>query len=243
MDRSPERWEKMKEYFFRDKLIRVSAIDAALWCSGSVDNTGRPIWYSAAKQEKIDAGLLHPENSVIPAELACALSHSLVWKKMIDENIESAIILEDDVRPAGSYDLPISDCINLPNGVDLMLLSGADKMYNFGDEVYRQCAKVGGDSQLFFAHGTYGYVITKKAAAMAIESIKPVSLPLPHQLYTSIAEGYRQRHPIRNKFEATCKYSENKIRATAQKKALIEVSGMDDNSTMTNNGKKPWRTA
>ena len=30
-------------------------------------------------------------------EVGCALSHYSLWKKMIDENIEQALILEDDV--------------------------------------------------------------------------------------------------------------------------------------------------
>lgn len=242
MDRSVDRWERMKEYFFRDDLIRVPAVDANDWCSGEVDDTGRPIWDGDTEQEKIDAGVLHRNHSVIPGELACALSHSLIWKKMIDKDIEQAIILEDDVRPVEPYEKPISETVEFADGVDMSLLSGADKSYNFGDDICRPCVKIGKEDQLFFAHGTYGYAITKKAAKIALESIRPLAVPLPHQLYTSIVEDYRQMYPIRDKFETNCNYSSEKIKATAQRMAIVEVSKMDDISLMTPSGKKTWRT-
>jgi glycosyl transferase family 25 len=38
----------------------------------------------------------HFLNKFTPGELGCFLSHLLIWKKMIDENIDRALIFEDD---------------------------------------------------------------------------------------------------------------------------------------------------
>jgi glycosyl transferase family 25 len=42
--------------------------------------------------------LLNQKRPIVPGEIGCAESHRLIWKKMLDENISYALILEDDVK-------------------------------------------------------------------------------------------------------------------------------------------------
>ena len=75
---------------------------------------------------------------ITKVEVACALSHIKIYKKMIDENIQSCLILEDDV--IGS-DYDISKIINiykmLPSN-SILLAGGMDGMkvtkYLYGKE-------------------------------------------------------------------------------------------------------------
>ena len=55
-------------------------------------------------------------------EIGCALSHYNVWKKIVDENIENAIILEDDIEIVDPDFLNISENID-PQLYDLIYLS------------------------------------------------------------------------------------------------------------------------
>lgn len=65
----------------------------------------------------------------LPGEIGCALSHQKIYKKMIDENIDSALILEDDVTLLDGFSEVIRK-ITLPeNSPTVILLSRVNKYY------------------------------------------------------------------------------------------------------------------
>jgi GR25 family glycosyltransferase involved in LPS biosynthesis len=88
LDRSPQRWESIHANLNNLQLQhhRVSAVDAnnisdkdILSCYNTRQNRGR--YFAPLKK----------------SEIACFLSHRLCWQKMVDENVQVAVILEDDV--------------------------------------------------------------------------------------------------------------------------------------------------
>ncbi len=68
-------------------------------------------WYNPCDNTHITLG-----------EIGCAISHYTLWKKIIDENIESAIIFEDDIEIINNDFLNICEKIN-PSQYDLIYLS------------------------------------------------------------------------------------------------------------------------
>ncbi len=124
------------------------------------------------------------------AEIGCALSHRAVFLKMIEENINASIILEDDVDFCDNFPSFIKLIGLLPQNCELLLLGhhsarsrSITTRYNFWYKfvisknfvLRRPCE---------LACGTYGYYITKMGAKKLISCMKTISLPADH--YTGL---------------------------------------------------------
>ena len=114
LDRKPDRWECIKKELHRIKINynkslydisrRFSAIDGRYY-EYNKDNTELKNYYKLSDQLKVEPNnkynILKNENDfniyMTKQEIAVTLSHIEVWKKMKEENIEYALILEDDV--------------------------------------------------------------------------------------------------------------------------------------------------
>lgn len=100
-----------------------------------------------------------------PAEMGCTLSHRAVMRKMVDEDIPRALILEDDALL--SPDLPevLKAIEALGGGWDMVRFLGRPKTL----KASRRVRHLTGRYELTRAFGTpggaYGYVLTKNAAA------------------------------------------------------------------------------
>jgi len=89
-------------------------------------------------------------------EIGCALSHLNIWKKIVDENIESAIILEDD------FIVNDPDFVNTVNNIDFdydLVYLGRKKMGIDNEEQINE--KV---VKPIFSYWTIGYVLTTECA-------------------------------------------------------------------------------
>jgi glycosyl transferase family 25 len=119
-------------------------------------------------------------------EIGCALSHILIYKKIVTKNIQTALILEDDI----DFDQKLIDCLNsinqFPDDWELILL-GHHSMssrkivtpYNFWYKKYlnktniiRKPSVVGG--------GTYGYCINNKGAKKLLGHLQKIAKPIDH---------------------------------------------------------------
>ncbi|WP_100657582.1 glycosyltransferase family 25 protein [Alteromonas flava] len=68
----------------------------------------------------------HPEayyKSMNKGEIACYLSHRSVWQRMVDENIQLAVVLEDDVQLNTTLADAISAIQEMPNDWDYIKLA------------------------------------------------------------------------------------------------------------------------
>lgn len=119
-------------------------------------------------------------------EIGCALSHKIIYQKMIDDNIETALILEDDI----DFDEILINLLDkkekLTANWELILLGHhtgcsrkIDTMPSFWHQkklmekykLVRPCEK---------AYGTYGYLINKNGAIKLLKHLDIISKPIDH---------------------------------------------------------------
>nr|WP_282558437.1 glycosyltransferase family 25 protein [Providencia rettgeri] len=111
----------------------------------------------------------YPNCMLTKGEIGCALSHLSIYKKMANENIEQALVLEDDaILPHNIEDIisqiKIFDKIRKPN---IFLLSKIDsyiKNQNLNDNIFK----------VYQAIGSHAYVINVKAAKNIIKIQSPI---------------------------------------------------------------------
>ena len=97
-------------------------------------------------------------------EIGCCMSHLLIYKKMIDENIGRALILEDDIIISEKIDEIIKEILEFNLQNTIVLLGQSSKKLK--RKIYKTKLDVGYTlSKLFNSgYGAYGYIIDNKAA-------------------------------------------------------------------------------
>ncbi|BBL77333.1 glycosyltransferase family 25 protein [Methylomagnum ishizawai] len=112
-------------------------------------------------------------------EIGCALSHLRLLRRMVDENIESALILEDDavITPALPGLLARRD--GLPTDCELLLLYHAGGEYSHWQ---RKTLAPGWTARRFVRppYCTVGYLATQAAARKILARAYPLHVPIDH---------------------------------------------------------------
>jgi len=108
-----------------------------------------------------------------PGEIGCALSHLPVYRKMQDEKIEQALILEDDALLTPEFSSVLSNpAMQLPkNSPTLVLLSRVNRYVN------KRIAKVTETAHLYPVYSAttaHAYVINLEAATRLLKLLYPV---------------------------------------------------------------------
>jgi len=125
-------------------------------------------------------------------EIGCALSHRKIYQKMVDENIQQALVFEDDVE----FNSQLLGALNLedefPLDWELVLLGhhGAESRtsstngsfwgrvrLSSGDSLIRPCE---------LTYGAYGYLINQQGAVKLLNDLECMAKPLDH--YTGDSE-------------------------------------------------------
>lgn len=119
-------------------------------------------------------------------EIGCALSHLKIYRKMVAQEVECAVILEDDVELCSDFLELVENFKEFQNECDCLLLGHNDeikrdvflytslwhkKKYIKNYKLYR-FTKV--------AFGTYGYIITLKGARKLLNACKTIEKPIDH---------------------------------------------------------------
>lgn len=155
-------------------------------------------------------------------ELGCALSHYNIWKKIADENISRAIILEDDVTIVDKDFLKKVENIPLTD-YDFMYL-GRKKISNNPEQIYNN------NTELVIPQFSYwlcAYCITNNGAKYLANSLFLNNL-LPVDEYVPYMIGTNNNHIIHNIF----KNIKKNIKSLAFKNNLIKpVSEAFQNSS------------
>jgi len=120
------------------------------------------------------------------SEIGCALSHISIYKKIIDEGIDKAIILEDDIFIQEEY-LSILDSLNtFPNNWELILLGhhrGSNKYKKIKPSFWDQ-TKITPKHKLVrpvqLAFGSYGYLLNYKGAKRLLKELSTFNKPIDH---------------------------------------------------------------
>jgi len=112
-------------------------------------------------------------------ELGCTLSHKLAYEKMLSDNIDQAIIFEDDVVLYDGFIDTIQAIQKCDVPYDMVRFMGRDKVLNakqrkiiqLTDDVTltRLCATPG---------GTYAYLITQTGAQKLLPHLEQIAYPI-----------------------------------------------------------------
>jgi glycosyl transferase family 25 len=125
-----------------------------------------------------------------PGEIGCSLSHMAVYRRMIDENIESLVVLEDDARISADLRSVLERAGQWPHDWDILFLyhQGNDanhislrKRVQLGP---RHCIVRFSDRPL----GTVAYAVRSSAARKLLCAGLPISAPADELL-----NGYASR--------------------------------------------------
>ncbi len=107
----------------------------------------------------------------LPGEIGCALSHQLIYRKIVSEDIKSALILEDDISITKDT-CSILENINLSdNKPEVVLLSRVNKYLK---KPIINITKKHSLHKTHQATTTHSYLINKAAAASLLNGLYPI---------------------------------------------------------------------
>ncbi|WP_323660372.1 glycosyltransferase family 25 protein [Pectobacterium versatile] len=114
-------------------------------------------------------------NYLSKGEIGCALSHQKIYKKIVDDDIDYALILEDDVEIPQDINVFLRQFLNIKDkrqgDVFLLYPSGlrfTNRKINITQEYFFY--------EVYNASCTHGYIISSKAAKKLIRINNPVIL-------------------------------------------------------------------
>lgn len=192
LERSPVRWEAMKDQFCLDELTRIDAVDG--------------------RAESKEA-----------SEIACAQSHMKVWSKIVDEEIDMAIVFEDDVQPV-NRSISVKDAFyNMAGRLDFDVM--------FIQDSYKCSYLKDANNNYLAGWGAHGYAITKEGAKKSIDAMTPIMLPVDVQWMMSFRETAM--------FCTLFKPNKN-INAKVSNMPIIKHSKQASKTTFSADGEKPW---
>lgn len=119
-------------------------------------------------------------------ELGCALSHLSIYQKMVNEGIETALILEDDVDISDDIHDIFKSTEQFPKNWELMLCgyyseTATEKasLSSFWEKRYvtssHQSVRL-----VEIAYGTHGYIINHRGAKRLLKTLKTITKPIDH---------------------------------------------------------------
>lgn len=123
------------------------------------------------RQGRMDSG--HVKDMTL-AEIGCALSHLYICKKMLDEGIDVALVLEDDIKFLADFKTVVA-------GVEQRVELGRPEIYLLNNRIKRYYSRHGVTVApgyqaypLFDAFGGYGYILNRAAAEVLYREFFPV---------------------------------------------------------------------
>jgi glycosyl transferase family 25 len=166
LDRSQKRRSRivkmLEEYKYNFEII--SAVDG----------------YSLSEEEKSQYSAESSQNALnrelVPGEIGCALSHIKVYKRILDEDWDSAIVLEDDATIEGDIESALSLIKDNEQTNDLVFLGHrGNTIPSFW---YRKNAKnIKLAPVVNLPYGAFGYWLNRKAAQILSLNNQPIHLP------------------------------------------------------------------
>jgi glycosyl transferase family 25 len=145
-------------------------------------------------------------------EIGCALSHRNIYKKMIDDSIKEAVILEDDVELPQDLIAILNKNKKFPKDCELMLFGYWQNQvidvkffisFYFFKYFWKNYKIVRFASNMY---GTYGYFITQNGAKKLLEILdQKIYMPIDHysddDMYVNLYGIYPQVVNLSKKFD------------------------------------------
>jgi len=219
LGRSTERWAHVQKTF-GPNIIRVPAVDGLVLSDRTYDAEGRPNWRSIPKN--VDPTFRYFR--MFSTTYACNLSHREAMFRFLGTGDDWGVIVEDDTEPVGDLSK-----IEMPDDCDFFYLIGARHP---GSRL-----SLYADGQVHGFRTLAAYVLSRRAAALAIDAMWPVHyFQADHQI------------PLRC-FESTLRENWDhpdwpelryRIKAHGQPESIVRHSEHAKVSTFTRDGRKPW---
>lgn len=111
-------------------------------------------------------------------EVGCLLSHRAVYQHMLNQNIESAIILEDDAILQKDFADVIRSVFSLPFKWDMVRFLDSEKVYRKSRPVVPLFGRYALIRTMIASGGAYAYILTKDAARVLLEHTQASDAPI-----------------------------------------------------------------
>jgi glycosyl transferase, family 25 len=121
--------------------------------------------------------------------VGCFLSHLAIWRRLIDENLPRALILEDDAAPTAicSGEKLQSALAFMPDDAGLVF-PGLIIMGGLADR-----STVPGLARIYYFNGTFAYFVTPAMCRRLLQHLLPLWSHIDHQISHLLVE---QRHAL-----------------------------------------------
>ena len=179
LDTDTKRWEYIKyqlDYVKSNKYERVSAVDMRKPDMSNLYKDNRISLYTKftiQKKHRCDHKQIDRTGAI-----GCTLSHYNVWKKIIDNNISIAIIMEDDMHLMNNfYEGLQKELVKYNKEFDILNIGYFKNYYSEVD-----------NSKLYF--GTGCYIVTKEACETLCKYVFPIDTHVDAYFFLLNQFGY-----------------------------------------------------
>jgi glycosyl transferase, family 25 len=145
---------------------------------------------------KGELGLGHCTTTLHQKEVACLLSHALMWKKAIEDRLDYIAIFEDDIHLGQNARYFLQDTDWIPDVCEIIKL----------EKFYKKIGISLGNKQYFLTDhrkllalvtvhmGGGGYILSQKAARQLLEMLKNNKqlIPVDHLIFREYLKLHRQ---------------------------------------------------
>ena len=177
LDRTPERWERVKRDFFNFlgfKPKKISAVDGQNYV-GDIASLS-PTAEESLIQRPMSKG-----------EVACYLSHAECWKALLQSHEEWALVMEDDIHFVPNSQDIVASPDWIPEGVDIVQVGAYKEQDERSLSLRKTLKPIAGFEliKMFYpmSWGTQAYWINRRAAKKALEISDRILGPVDHFLF------------------------------------------------------------
>jgi glycosyl transferase family 25 len=196
LDKYPEKLERCLQSFkkveiFPEKFSAVVGKDLSPEIIGSIT--------TPHVQHTLNTGRSQDNDISTKGMIGCYLSHTKIWKKVVDENIDYCFIFEDDAIPIASSSKIQKFLLEIPKDWDFVFLGFTIPGFYENNDVL-----VGNDilkvnSILFGAHA---YIISNSGAKKLLSKAFPISDQVDNYFsYMFMYNNVNAYRPTRSLFE------------------------------------------
>jgi glycosyl transferase, family 25 len=229
LKRSTDRLDSVKSQI--EDFILIEGVDGSEWQTEELDSNGRPKWKPGLRKEFIEKGIIAEPliMNLTPGEIGCALGHKKAWEYIVENNLDYAIVLEDDFALTKDFKNTFKESINKQGGVP----EDTEVLFLFGKD--NKLAKITCDkkNRLIKGQVNLGYLISLSGAKKAIKAQFPMYLPCDVQWWRVCFKDIFRPMKI--------DIGEERGYAYIVKKSIVQFSELNKKSTMTPSGEKPWQ--
>ncbi len=132
---------------------------------------GRSIPESALKHYSRREAVKCAGRELSPEEVGCALSHAKMWERLIAENLNEVLVLEDDVVLVETFMHILYLRHRFPADWEFMNFLTSAKQIPFGPpiyDIYRACRFEG------YANGACAYLLSRAGAGKLLSHVYPI---------------------------------------------------------------------